>query len=446
MRHGDRALASNALWNFLSTAAPLLAALFAVPFLIGRLGVESYGLLTLLWTVAGYFALLDMGVGRALTQFVARTESSRHETNSAVQSSLLLLLFIGAAGALVLQVTSSPIARLIAPANRVGEVTTSFRLLAVSLPFITVSSGARGILEAQQRFGVIAAIRTPFTLLTYLGPAAVVVFSQNLVPIAAVLAVTRIVGAVAIIYTADVTIVSLHDAIVVSGGVLRFAGWTSLSSLVAPALIYCDRFFVSAIVSTTAVALYATPYEVISRLLLIPGALAGVLFPAFASNHAADNRQAIPLLNRGLTATILLLFPITLAAILFAEVGFKRWLGAGFAGDSVTVARWLAVGVFINGVAYVPSALLQGVGRPDISAKLGLIELPLHVTTLIVLIRMYGIPGAAIASTLRVGVDCFLHFFFVARQIPGGARAMLRPVGAVVLATAILIAVVNRGV
>jgi O-antigen/teichoic acid export membrane protein len=203
---------------------------------------------------------------------------------------------------------------------------------------------------------------------------------------------------------------------------------------------------VSAIVSTTAVALYATPYEVISRLLLIPGALAGVLFPVFASNHTTDNRQAIQLLNRGLTATIFLLFPITFAAILFAEVGLRRWLGPGFAGDSVTVARWLAIGVFINGVAYVPSALLQGIGRPDIGAKLGLIELPLHVTALIVLIRMYGLPGAAIASTLRVGVDCFLHFFFVARQIPAGAKAMLRPVGAVVLATAVLIALVNRGV
>jgi hypothetical protein len=74
------------------------------------------------------------------------------------------------------------------------------------------------------------------------------------------------------------------------------------------------------------------------------------------------------------------------------------------------VLQWLAAGVFLNSLAQVPLALVQGVGRPDLTAKLHLLELPLYVLGLWWLISTFGIVGAAIAWTLRVGLDAAVLF------------------------------------
>ena len=71
-----------------------------------------------------------------------------------------------------------------------------------------------------------------------------------------------------------------------------------------------------------------------------------------------------------------------LCTIALAQDGLRLWLGPEFAQHSFRVLQWLAVGVFINSLAQVPFSLLQGVGRPDITATLHLIELPLYLGVL----------------------------------------------------------------
>ena len=60
-------LKRNAAWNLAGSAVPMLAGLALIPFTLGRLGNEAFGVLTLVWGLIGYFSLFDLGVGRALT-------------------------------------------------------------------------------------------------------------------------------------------------------------------------------------------------------------------------------------------------------------------------------------------------------------------------------------------------------------------------------------------
>lgn len=87
----------NTVWNLLGTGLPLLVGLFTIPFLITRIGVEAFGILTLVWALIGYFSLFDFGLGRALTQQVASRLAARQPD----QIPALLtsgLLFTGLAG------------------------------------------------------------------------------------------------------------------------------------------------------------------------------------------------------------------------------------------------------------------------------------------------------------------------------------------------------------
>src|SRR5258705_13553401 len=67
-----RLLARNAVWNLLGNGTPMIVAVVCIPILIRGLGKERFGVLTLVWAVIGYASLFDLGLGRALTQLVAR--------------------------------------------------------------------------------------------------------------------------------------------------------------------------------------------------------------------------------------------------------------------------------------------------------------------------------------------------------------------------------------
>jgi O-antigen/teichoic acid export membrane protein len=126
-----------------------------------------------------------------------------------------------------------------------------------------------------------------------------------------------------------------------------------------------------------------------------------------------------------------------LCTIALAQDGLKLWLGPEFAEHSFRVLQLLAVGVFINSLALVPFTLLQGAGRPDLTATLHLIELPLYLGLLWWLISTRGIEGAAMAWTARVTVDGLFLFGLAKRYLPN--QSPIRVQTALLPAVALLI-------
>ena len=171
-------------------------------------------------------------------------------------------------------------------------------------------------------------------------------------------------------------------------------------------------------ITASAVAYYTAPLDMVSRLTAIPGAMAGVLFPAFAVSLLQDPGRTGLLFARGLKYTVLAIFPITLIIVILAPEILRLWLGPTFSQNSSVVLRWLAAGVFVNSLALSPFALIQSAGRPDITAKLHLLELPIYLGVVWVLTKRLGIEGTAIAWAGRVVLDAALLFLFTSRLLP----------------------------
>jgi O-antigen/teichoic acid export membrane protein len=171
-----------------------------------------------------------------------------------------------------------------------------------------------------------------------------------------------------------------------------------------------------------AVAYYTTPFEVVARLLIIPGAVAGVLYPAFSMNLMQNRDHARALFGKGIRYVFAAVFPIAALIVLFAGKGLRWWLNAEFAQNSTHVLQWLAVGVLFNSLAQIPFVLLQGAGRPDITAKIHLIELPCYLLVLWLLVSEAGINGAAMAWCARSLLDAGLLFGMAYRHAWSDAR------------------------
>ena len=418
-------LTRNVLWNLLGAAAPLLVAIAAIPVLIDGLGITRFGVLTITWMVVGYFSLFDLGLGRALTKLVAEKlgKGQEKEIPKLIWTGMLLMVALGVFGALVIAILSPWLVSnvLNIPLELQPETLVAFYLLAASVPIVISSTGLQGILEAHQRFGLINAVRIPLGISTFLGPVLVLPFSNSLTPVVAVLVIARLLSWLAFVALCLRVEPVLRHSINIDRAMFRplisFGGWMTVSNIISPLMVNLDRFLIGAVLTMAAVSYYATPYEVVIRLLIIPGALMGVMFPAFTTILTQDKDRAAFLYGKTIKYIFLLLFPAVLVIVTFANEGLNLWLGSEFADNSTLVLQILAVGVFLNAHASVPFGLVQSAGRPDLTAKLHLLELPLYLLILWLLLNAYGIVGVALAWLLRVAVDTAILFIMVNRQV-----------------------------
>jgi len=304
-----------------------------------------------------------------------------------------------------------------------AEVLNAFYLLAAAIPIVTITSGLAGLLSALQRFAVLNVIRIPMGIYSFLAPLLILTFSQSLFLVTAILVLGRLVACGVHFVVCMWVMPTLRTSFVLRYASIKplfhFGAWMTVTNVIGPLMVYLDRFVIGGVISVAAVAYYATPYEMVTKLWIIPSAIVGVLFPAFAASYRQDNGRTEQLFVRGTKYVALILFPVILVIVAFAHEGLQWWLGDEFSLHSTPVMQWLAIGVFINSLAIVFITLVQGVGRPDLSAKLHFLELPIYLPVLWWAIHNYGIQGAAITWVGRVALDCILLYWLSIRFLGG---------------------------
>lgn len=422
----------NVVLNLVGHAAPLMAAIFLVPPLVARLGIERFGFLALAWALVGYLALLDLGIGRTLTRLVASREK---ESPELARAALSLTLVLGAMAGVLLFIFAPPLAHgvLAMPPGLQAEAVEALRLLALYLPLVTVTAALRGILEGRERFGWVSVIRGLLGVLTFAAPLVATAWSTSLAVLVGALGVPRLAGVLAHWAVCRRVAPSLTGfrwpCWATARRLLVYGGWLTVSNIVGPLMVYADRFVIGALLAVSAVGYYSAPYEVVTRLWLVPAALTGVLFPAMAA--VAPERLAA-LYRGGLKAVVAIVLPVTLAIVVFAAEGLRAWLGDLFAVEATRVAQIIALGVAVNCLAYLPFTMLQARGRADLTAKTHVAELPIYAVLLVGAVSLWGIEGAAVAWAVRCAGDA-LALFVLARVVNGTpwgfSRAQLAFIG-----------------
>lgn len=444
-------LAHNAALNAAALGLQSVAAVLIVPFLVRGLGSESFGAFQLVWVVLSYLALIDIGLGRATTRFVADAlgRQAPLEIPDIVWSAATLQIVLGSVGAVLLALLSGPVTRhlLTVPAVLQPAVVASLRWMGLALPAILLSASFSGALEAHQRFDLVNAVRIPSGWATLLAPLLALAAGFKLVGVVVAVVVVRYLTMISFFLVCRGAVRNLGGWPRMGtrrlGGLLRFGGWVTVSSVISPLMVYLDRFMIGARLGLQAVAHYTAPFDAITRAAIVPSSLAQALFPAFSALHAADDSSRTARIAGG-AVRILAVAIGALAAVVIvaAHTGLRLWLGTTFADAGALPLRILAVGVLANALAQVPFALLQGAGRADLTATLHLIELPAYAGILWALTARYGIDGAAVAWTLRCAVDAALLFITV-RRSRGISLPLWRPLllsGAVPVAAAALLA------
>jgi len=410
-------IARNSALYFLSLGLPAVTALFLVPVTVRSLGPARFGLLALAWAVAEGSGMFDFGLGRATVRFVAdATVKGRERLREIVVASLFSQTAAGMVAGLLLFLLAPVLVQrvfTISP-SAIPEAASMFRVLALHLPVLLAAAALRATLEGAQRFDVSAALRIPGSIAAVAIPAGMAWAGYSLPAIMWALLAVRLVlvlvSSAAVSRSLQLGRWGMPSSWRILIEMLRYSGWVAVSTALGPLLGSFERFAVGSIVGVAGLGFYTGAAEVANRCLMIPVTAFSALLPALAATDAHGARdRALTVTRSARRQLAAVLFPLCLTLFAFAPAILRIWLSPAFAESAGTALRILSIGVFFNGLAHLPLALLYGSNRPDLPAKIHIVEAAIYVPATFMLVTTWGITGAAIAWAARCAADLVMY-------------------------------------
>ena len=395
----------------------MIAAVICIPYLIEVLGEAKFGVLTLVWAIISYAGLLDLGLSKAITNkisiFIGTNEINK--IPNFFRSAKLVLFLFSMITAAILISFSNPIAtHLQGGFENVLDARLGVCFIGLSVPFITLTSIYRGVLEAKGLFSVVNIIRLPMGLMSFILPVVITYqLGPDLLLIIIGLVIIRVIFYVIHKQTAQKVVLEISQPDGYDWTEMKLAlnvgAWITLTNIISPLMGYLDRFVLMAMLGPKAVTFYVTPQEIVTKLWIIPGAITSAVFPVFSRN-AMDSSANIKYFTRSLWLILLPLFPIVIVLYFYSYEIMSLWISENFAVSSAPILQILIVGIFVNCFSHVPFTYLQATGNAKLTAVIQVVQFPLFIAVLFFSISNFGLIGAAYAFVIRLLCDAILMF------------------------------------
>lgn len=406
------------MFNLAGLGIPLVVALITIPQLISSLGTEKFGILTLIWAIVSYFGLFDMGLGRSLTLLLSRKlAADDKDISSLVWTALGIMLLLGLAAGLLLSGFSFLWVHKLAGSIDQQDLFLSIFIMSVAIPFVILTAGYRGVLEASGSFLFVNIIRLPMGVYTFLAPLLVVYWwGPDLYKISIILLIGRILAFIPHVLIAHHVLPDFKYSIQFRRKYVKplfsVGGWITVSNIVSPFMGYLDRFLIGFILGASAVAYYATPNEMITKIWIIPGAITSVIFPRLVQEIATNNERVKKTLLLAVSLVFILVFPIVLVLYIYSYEILEVWLSSDFAENSSNILQVFCIGIMVNCLSHIPFTYIQSTGNTRLTAYIHIFQLPIFCIVLLWSINQFGLIGAAYAWMFRLLVDAFLMWFY----------------------------------
>ncbi len=392
-------------WNYASFASGKLLVLATMAVLARLLTPEEFGIVGFATLAIAYLAVLkDLGLGAAVIQ-------RRDDVEDASQTVFISNLVLGT----ILTTATALAAPLVAGFFREPLVTPLLRVLAFSFILESLGSmhivllrrnldfrrklipdvgrslvkGVVAIASAAAGFGVWALVWGQLA-----GIMAAVLLSWIVVPWRPSFRFHRRLLRPLTRFGAPLLITDIQYAI-----------WSNL-----------DYVVVGRMLGDAALGVYTLAYRLPELLIhSVWRVLAGAIFPVFS--RLQDDRAA---LRRGFLATIrytqIIIVPLSLGLLITADTAVDMLFGHQWAA-AAPVLQVMAIFSLVASIGVNAGDVYKAIGRPDILAKLSVIELVAFVPALVYGAR-FGIIGVAWAHAAVAAVDTLIRLL-VARALIG---------------------------
>jgi O-antigen/teichoic acid export membrane protein len=397
-----RSLAKNSVLNSSGMAAGMLVLLVATPVYLKALGLDRFGIFTLIASITGPLNILNAGISQATTKFVAQysAEGDLKKASQFVQTTFFLNLILGLVGCLILYGAAPVLAIAVfkVPIELRDEAIVAFRLGGLTWLFMQVAATFQAVLIGFQHYQTLALHNPVQSLLTYGVGAALLLFFPSLT------AVLLVSLAVNVLYSAFWYLKAnellgrtrLFPAWIREHArhTWNFSGWQMVNTIVTLAANNADRWLIGMLLGTSALGIYGIAMSVQNRLVTLIWSLIAVLFPAASSVSSTTGAAEKLLLKYGWAFSLAGIF---LYGTLFivSNDALSLWLGGLVAQEAAPLLRVLLFVAFLG----LPSAVMyQYLLSHGLTKWLSFSNILSTVVTLAaswIMIKAFGLMGAA---------------------------------------------------
>lgn len=401
---------------------PVLITVITLPFLLGTIGAERYGALALCWLILIYSAHILDGVGTAITHSVARAEDDDQTVRDTMVTGIVTALIVSPATAVLASAIAFVFFSQFFEVSEVvkQELVASIWLVGVSSFVSGVSRAVYGALIGKERFPTAS-----LAMMVCNGglPLLALLFSQmfgaSMVVLMCASLTAYCLGLVFLLLDLWLSQLRGKQARVSwhrSRALLKFGFWIMATAIVAPLLLTLDRMVIGAQLGAIAVAAYTIPFQVVSRLQLIPQSLVKVLFPRLSVSVGVKAQKMALYYSIVMSACFA---PIIVGLIYLIEPLLVIWLGDNLDPQSVEVGTWLLCAFYVTAIVQTMAVFLQSQERGAFVAKFQLSTIVPYLALVLYCANAYGLMGVVGAFLFR---RTFEALFLVANSGFGSRR------------------------
>lgn len=404
---------SKLAWVFISNFLPLAAGVYAIPLMVEEFGGELFGFLTILWMFIGYFTLFDLGISRALTQSIAQVNAAgdREGVVKLYSTGMSVVVVAGLVAGLLVYATAGYLSSSVfnIDATLIDTAEASLQVTGLAVVFTVWATGLRGVLEGFEKFKVVSIGRIPLGIWMFLGPLLFFYAFGDFLYAVASLALARFLLFLYYIFCVRRIVSFSRDGFSRYNlfKLLSFGGWMTLSNTVSPVMVYFDRFIIGSMIAMSVVSFYTVPYEMATKLLLVPASIGTVMFPRISALiHERNFAEVIKLQRCSYLVNFLLIMPVIVGVYWLGEFLLTIWVGEEYAEKSYVVFLIILFGVLVNSMGSVPYNILQAAGKAKVTALLHLLEVPFYLALIVFVIKSdFGLEGVAVVWAVRCFFD-----------------------------------------
>ncbi len=398
----------NSLWHMSGSALPAIAALVTIPLLIAALGVEGFGIVTLVSSVIGYFGVLDINLSAGAIKYLAEHHAAGDRKRFAETFWFGALFYgsLGLLGALAIYFSADfLVARFFhVSANLHADTVMAFQIGALGFALSQTQSYLLVVPQSLQRYDRSAQTEAFFGVSVNVASAAVALAGFGVI---GVIATRVVISCMNVLYLAWL-IRRFHLDLTpswprrdVRAQLTSFSAYAYLSKIASTLHEHGDKLIVGALAGPVAVTFYTVPATLAGRILGLTYRLSSVIYPKASALAATERIHELRPVYLGAMRYVTYINLVALGMIVLAGDEFlRRWVGSEFVAQGYPVLVLMTLALLADSFTNVPSLVNDALGHPRITGRFALAKGLTGVVLVYAGASMAGIVGAAGAHLL----------------------------------------------
>lgn len=204
-----------------------------------------------------------------------------------------------------------------------------------------------------------------------------------------------------------------HSNDVSAHTILEFAIPIVFYSVATNLIMNLDLLFVKAHLLAADAGIYSAVSTISKVPFFIIAGIYGAIFPAISNISAQNDRILLKhQIYKALKYTLLILIPSTVVIVLFAQQILYILFSTQYIGGAQALSI-LTIGMGFFGLFSLFTTIINGVGKPRISMLMSVLILIIDVILNMILIPIYGISGASMATSIACLFGLVISILFV---------------------------------